>query len=605
MRAALLGRAAWISVLLLLACGTDAAHAPNDDDGSTAWISEMLEEQLALLDPMLGASMLAGTMLVGWNGHLRRQIARRVRQEHELRAAAQSAESASRAKSDFLAVASHEIRTPLNAVAGMLELGLKEAAAGQDVQDHLRVAHGAAQGLLDLIRDILDLERMDRGKLDLLPQRTNLRTLAQSVAQVFQGMARDKGLALRVEAGDDVDVDVLVDPMRVRQILSNLVSNAVKFTHTGHVTVRLRARRPQAMRLAVTMHVIDTGIGIGEADQRKLFAPYAQAPDGARIEGGSGLGLNIARRLAALMNGTLRLESAPGRGCAVRFDFQADILPAPPDAGAATPACRPEHPPLQILVADDNAPSRLLLRKQLEFLGHQVVQAGGGRAAWRLWRPGAYQVVITDCNMTQGSGYDLARRIRQAESTLDVAPCIVWAYTASARQDEIAWCKEAGMDACLFKPVTLPDLQRRLAALPRARDGLHAAWRQGLRFDPGALEALAAGDGAIADRFLAMLRDTGEADAATLRRALDRQDCGAATDVLHALHGVARMAGAAALAQACVTAQQDLARDGMAAAADACRTAQRELTLLTRSVRAWIDGAPPGAEKPCPLTAQA
>ncbi|ARP83106.1 hypothetical protein CAL12_21330 [Bordetella genomosp. 8] len=605
MSGALLGRAAWISAFLLLACSADATHAPYDDDGSTAWISAMLEEQLALLDPMVGASMLAGTMLVGWNGHLRRQIARRVRQEHELRAAAQSAESASRAKSDFLAVASHEIRTPLNALAGMLELGLKEAAAGQDVQHHLRVAHGAAQGLLDLIRDILDLERMDRGKLELLPQRTNLRALAQSAAQVFHGMAQDKGLPLRVEAGDDVDVDVLVDPMRIRQILFNLVSNAVKFTHAGHVTVRLRARRTQAMRLSVTLHVIDTGIGIGEADQRRLFAPYAQAPDGARVEGSSGLGLNIARRLAALMNGTLQLESTPGQGCTARFDFEADILRAPPDAGAATPACRVENSPLQILVADDNAPSRLLLRKQLEYLGHHVVQAGGGRAAWRLWRPGAYQVVITDCNMAQGSGYELVRRIRQVESTQDVAPCIVWAYTASARQDEIARCTEAGMDACLFKPVTLPDLQRRLAALPLRRDGLRAAWRQGLRFDPGAIEALAAGDGAIADRFLAALRDTSEEDAATLRQALDRQDCGAASEVLHALHGVARMIDAAALSHACVTAQQDLLDGGVAAAADACRTAQQELALLTRSVRAWIHGAPFGAGRPCPGVAQA
>ncbi|CAM3719958.1 histidine kinase [Bordetella sputigena] len=588
----MLSRAAWISAFLLLACSADAAPTPYDDDGAPAWISAMLEEQLMLLDPVLGASMLAGTMLAGWNSHLRRQIAKRVREERALRAAAQSAESACRAKSDFLAVASHEIRTPLHAVAGMLELGLKEAAAGQDVQDHLRVAHGAAQGLLDLIRDILDLEKMDCGKLELLPQRTNLRALTQSVVQVFQGMARDKGLPLRFEADDEVDADVLVDPMRVRQILSNLISNAVKFTRAGHVTVRLRARRTDTMRLAVSLQVMDTGIGISAADQRKLFAPYTQTSDGARVHGGSGLGLNIARRLAALMDGTLRLDSVPGRGCTARFDFQADIVATRPEMHTASQRGGDDALPLQILVADDNPPSRLLLRKQLEYLGHQVVQACSGRAAWRLWRPGAYHLVITDCNMAEGSGYDLARRIRGAESTLGVAPCSIWAYTAGTEQDEMARCTDAGMDACLFKPVSLPELQRRLSATPRTHANLHDAWRQGLRFDPGAIETLAAGDSAIADRFLAALRETSEQDAAALRQALDRRDPTAAGDVLHALTGVARMIGATVLADTCVAAQQALARDGVAAAADACRIAQEELSLLTRSVRAWTEGGP-------------
>ncbi|OZI61934.1 ATP-binding protein [Bordetella genomosp. 11] len=587
MPGAMLRRAAWISAFLLLTCSADAAQVPYDDEEGPAWIAGLLEEQWLLVDPMLGAAMLAGTMLAGWNSHLRRQISKRRRREHLLQAAAQSAESASRAKSDFLAVASHEIRTPLHAMAGMLELGLKEAAAGQDVQDHLRVAHGAAQGLLDLVRDILDLEKLDRGKLELLPRRANLRALVESVVEVFNGMARDKGLALRFEADRGADTDIMVDAVRFRQIVSNLLGNAVKFTETGRVEVRVSTRRQDNARLSATVVVADTGIGIDRADQDKLFAPYSQTREGARVHGGSGLGLSIARRLASLMGGTLQLESARGEGCTIRFDFDAEILSSPAHAGEPARACADAGPALQILAVDDNGPSRLLLCKQLEHLGHRVVLARGGRAAWRLWRAGAYHLVITDCNMADGSGYALARRIRDAEAAQGGGSCTIWAYTASARRNETERCLEAGMDACLFKPLSLDALRHRLSGLRHARVRIEGAWRHGLRFDPGAIESLAAGDSAIADRFLAALWETGEQDAVTLGNALAAADAAAAGDVLHAVNGVARMVGATALAAACVTAQKALERDGFAAARSACHAAQEELALLMRSVRAW------------------
>ncbi|WP_427183846.1 ATP-binding protein [Bordetella bronchialis] len=598
MRRGLLTRAACASAFLLAACGADAAPTPYDEGKDAAWIGAVLEEQWLLLDPVLGASMLAGTMLAGWNSHLRRQIAKRQRAERALRAAAQSAQSACRAKSDFLAIASHEIRTPLNAVAGMLELGLKEAAAGQDVSDHLRVAHGAAQGLLDLVTDILDLEKMDCGKLELLPQRVNLRALAASVVQVFQGLAGDKGLALRFHAEADADVDLMLDPMRFKQVLSNLLSNAVKFTPSGSITVSVGARRVASGRSAVSVRVTDTGIGIAKADQRVLFAPYSQAPDGARIHGGSGLGLNIARRLVALMGGTLLLESAAGRGCTVRFGFETECLASPPPHGQTGQAGDIGTTRLQILAVDDHAPSRLLLRKQLEHLGHSVVQAGSGKAAWRLWRAGAYDAVITDCNMADGSGYDLARRIRRDEAARGLGPSAVWAYTASAERDEIGRCLAAGMDGCLFKPLGLVELQRRLCRSPQARGALRPAWRHGLRFDPGAIETVAAGDAAIAGRFLAGLLQTSEHDAATLRLAVSARDDAAARDVLHALNGVARMIGATALADACAGAERRLACGGGPAARLACRAAQEELRLLVESVRAWVETLPDDRGQP-------
>jgi signal transduction histidine kinase/CheY-like chemotaxis protein/HPt (histidine-containing phosphotransfer) domain-containing protein len=587
--------AACIAAFLLLAWSAAAAAQTMDGTGGSAWwLGALLEEQWRLLDPVLAAAAVAATLLAGWNSHLRRQISKRRRAERALEAAKKSAESANRAKSDFLAIASHEIRTPLNAVAGMLELGLKDAAAGRDVQEHLRVAHGAARALLNLIGDILDLEKIECGKLELLPERANLRQLVESVAQVFEGMARCKGLALRFHADREADIDVRVDAMRCKQILSNLLSNAVKFTQTGRVEVSVRARRVDGGRLAATVQVIDTGIGISPADRQKLFAPFTQTRDGARVSGGSGLGLYIARRLAALMGGTLALDGAPGQGCAACFDFEAPILPGRVGRNRGRPpASSASRARLQILAVDDNGPSRMLLRKQLEHLGHWVVQAANGEAAWRLWRPGAYDLVITDCSMAEGCGYALSRRIRAAEADQRTARCTVWAYTANVQQEEMQRCREAGMDACLFKPLSLIGLQQRLGEPLHEESLLHTVWRKGLRFDPGAIETMVGGDSAIADRFLAELADANERDAATLREALGAGDCAAARDALHALSGVARMIAATPLVEACIAAQETLARDCSAAAARrACRPVQAELSALSRSVRAWIETAP-------------
>ncbi|WP_198297734.1 ATP-binding protein [Bordetella genomosp. 9] len=581
MRAAAIGFAAVLPLMVGV-----AAHAERTQLASTSMINVLLEDQWRLLDPVLGVTALAAALLAGWNAYLRRQLSKRRRAQRAL-------ETAHRAKSDFVATASHEIRTPLNAIVGMLELGLRDAAAGHDVQDHLRVAHGAAQALLRLVGDILDLERMGCGKLQLLPEPANPRRLAHSVVQVFAGMARAKGLALKLEVDAAADCDVLVDTVRFRQILGNLVSNAVKFTHDGHVAVRVRARMMAANRLAVSVQVEDTGIGISDADQQRLFAPFSQTRDGARACQGSGLGLCIARRLAALMGGTLTLKSAPGRGCTVSFDFEAPRVTVP---RPVLLPCREAHAPhrtLQIMIVDDNGPCRTVLRKQLEHLGHRVVETGNAQAAWRAWRPGAYDLVITDCNLGGERGEGLARRIRAAEAAAGRHRCALWAYTADARREEIDRCLRAGMDACLFKPLTLADLQHRLRDAMRAPGVRAEAWRDGLHFDPAAVDGLTVGDPAVTQRFLRELVQANARDAATLDRALADGDTGAAQDALHALLGVARMIDATGLAASCNAARKAIAqRECPSAARDACKPVLAALDALSRSLRAWIDAAP-------------
>lgn len=566
---------------------------------------------------ILGIAAVLGMILVVWNSRLGWQIRQRKRTERALgerlecatdrlrlaeglRAAKELAEAANLAKSAFLLNASHEIRTPVNAISGMLELAMKacKAAGGQAresredgvQQDYIRIAYEATQELLALIGDILDLGKIESGKLELLPERGNLRRLAESVVQVFEGIAQNKGIALRLAMNQYAHGDVLIDTARFKQILSNLVSNAVKFTEAGHVTVHLDACPTDAGRIKVRLRVADTGVGISQADQEKLFAPFCQASHGVRTPGGTGLGLYIARGLAELMGGRIRLRSTPGQGSEIQFGFDVPLLPpqAPPHPAAPRHSGRSSSP-LQVLIVDDNGPNLLLLHAQLRHLGHSVVLGSGGEAAWRAWRPGAYDLVITDCNMSAGDGYALAQRIRRAEARAGGEyRCDIWACTASAQQEELRRCRDAGMDECLFKPVGLETLQQCLQDHAPRRSALHPAWRHGLRFDPMSIGSLSGGDAALSVRFMDELSRSSHIDAEALRQALTDQDWTAVRDIVHATSGAARLVDARALMEAGATLQQIPPGGGAEAALRAAAgRVLDELGSLARAVDAW------------------
>ncbi|UII73494.1 transporter substrate-binding domain-containing protein [Pseudomonas sp. HN11] len=506
-------------------------------------------------------------MIAGWV-----DVSERQRLLGQLQEAKEEADAANRAKTTFLATMSHEIRTPMNAMIGMTELALRNAEQGIADRDALEVATMASRSLQELIADILDIARIETGHLSLTLEPANLHDVLASVARVFEGLARDKGLLLQVELDPMTDRSVLIDPMRFKQVVSNLLGNAIKFTVTGGVRLGAQCKQASADdRLDLRLYVVDTGIGISAEDQQRLFNPFIQGSNNEQsARSGSGLGLVISRNLCEMMGGQLHLSSVLGKGTRVDVTLALTLATVAPVA-LPVPSVSPART-LDILIVDDYPANRLLLARQLNFLGHRIVTAEDGAQGFALWQAGQFDGVITDSNMPVMDGYTLARNIRAQERMRGLEPCLLLGFTANAQTAEVERCRLAGMDGCLFKPTGLDDLRKALAS----RTASVAADKAEPVFDLSALITLTGGDKAALNELMMPLLSSLAEDQVLLPALWKKADLAKLYDLAHRVKGGARMVKAHGLVACCETLEGVCERrdhDALAAAVEAVGTA--------------------------------
>jgi signal transduction histidine kinase len=395
------------------------------------------------------------------DGRLEREIVERQRVNEELRSAKERAEEGARLKSEFLANMSHEIRTPMNGVAGMISLVL-DRTQDPEAREQLLVAQNAAQALITILNDILDLSKIEAGKLTIEVIPCDLPAMARDCLRMFEFAVRQKPLDLCLVVDPGCPVWVRTDPVRLRQVLLNLVGNAVKFTSAGSVTVTLAPQAGDVIRFEVR----DTGIGIAADKLHAIFDAFTQA-DGSHTRqfGGTGLGLTITRRLVQLMGGRLWAESEPGEGSCFVVEL-ALAGAAAPEVQKATPA--PALAPaagFRVLVAEDNPINQKVVCSMLRRQGWSVTLAVNGVEACRYFLENSYDLVLLDVQMPEMDGLEAARRIRGEEVSRGSTRTPILALTAHASESQREQCLEHGMDSVITKPVNLPGLLREINAV--------------------------------------------------------------------------------------------------------------------------------------------
>jgi two-component system sensor histidine kinase BarA len=374
-------------------------------------------------------------------------------QNIELDLARREAIEASRIKSEFLANTSHELRTPLNGIIGFTKLLLKTALEPRQ-RDFLETIRHSAESLLAIINDILDFSKIEAGKLVIDSVPFSLRDLIEDTQAILAPSAQEKSLQLTLDYSPEVPTDLLGDPLRLRQILLNLIGNAIKFTPRGSVHVGVHLTAPVSEgRAPLEIEITDTGIGLSEPQQRQMFKPFAQGDaTTSRLFGGTGLGLAISKRLVEQMGGAIAVESVQGQGSTFALTLRLPILNKLPKQKSAAPARTVKLPSLQVLAVDDNPTNLRLLALMLEELGVEPYLATGGQDALTLAQTHTFDLILLDIQMPEIDGREVARQLREGQNPNRRTQLV--ALTAHVLPEEHRALLELGFNRCMIKPIT-------------------------------------------------------------------------------------------------------------------------------------------------------
>jgi len=559
------------------------AKAPDGKPEERLWTYVRKDGSHVLVQLTVSAARDANGNIIGSVGISKDYTA--VKQYNDqLQEAKERAELADRAKSDFLATMSHEIRTPMNGVIGMTEL-LLDTPLDAEQRNLAETIRSSGESLLRLINDILDFSKIEAGEMPLEELDFDLRALVEATAKMMAIQAQAKGIALVSSVAPELPTGLRGDPGRVRQVLMNLLGNAIKFTKNGEVAVRVTVEAQEETNVLVRLEVKDTGPGISRETQARLFKPFVQADSStSRKYGGTGLGLAICKRLAESMNGGIGVESTPGHGSTfwvtLKFSRPAGttfFARFGSTQSLTAPADPTPHRPERVLLAEDNVVNQQVALGNLRKLGYQADIATSGFEVLEATARQSYDIILMDCQMPELDGYHVTREIRQREGKSRHTYII--AMTAHAMVGDREKCLAAGMDDYLSKPLNRGELR---AALRRGAPGPVTP------LNADAVRRLATGDDGELAGLVDLFAASAPASIATMKRALADSKTADLSMAAHTLKGSCSNFGASALAEICSKIEQAADAGRLEGTGDLVASAEDELSRLIEALEGHL-----------------